>query len=480
MEESPGSTESHEIPMQMDYKFKNYAGPKYKFSRVVPLSGSQIVNVPLNSTAEVLMEIPTNVFNFAESYMYANIAIPLQAAHTWFYLDGMPLISEVDLYTRSGIYLCQLPNFQNYMKIVRKLFTPYEEFASNDISSFLFPSQALESNVPAVTPNNGNSSNGYVESAYVGSDAWQGLAIGSQINLTLNMKLGAIKKTIFALNKNIVFPDIIVLRILFGPASKFAYVGTSGDDPTAGPGPLINTNAFVAPAPITIGPYLQIYNLTLFLATEKNEDLAQTTRALVNSPSGLNLLIDYPFSYRQALNGQNQNLSYRFNRGHGKNLCCVVSSPFNTNESLNTAYDCFNVTNAGTYSIVNPTDTGPNIGAKVLNYYSQLDNIRLQDITPVCGQFQADDYRENRKFMKDTAYLNSQVYNNNWFHMDKFYEVEHWQECESNLDKGLSLIVERKYDMINNVIPAGTQYNWYTHAIVQKDLHIGRDMIQFQ
>ncbi len=55
------------IPIQLNYKYKEYAGPKYKFSRIVPLSGSQVVSLPADSTAEVLMEIPTNVINLAES-----------------------------------------------------------------------------------------------------------------------------------------------------------------------------------------------------------------------------------------------------------------------------------------------------------------------------------------------------------------------------------------------------------------------------
>src|SRR6185437_11967525 len=137
--------ESRVVPSQLNYKFKNYAGPKYKFSRIVPLSGSQQVNIPISSTAEVLMEIPTNVLNFAESYLYSNIAIAAQGIgnHIWYHSDGMPLLSEVDLYTRSGIYLCQLPQFQNYMKIIRKLFTSKKEYDSNDATSFLYPSEVV-------------------------------------------------------------------------------------------------------------------------------------------------------------------------------------------------------------------------------------------------------------------------------------------------------------------------------------------------
>jgi hypothetical protein len=468
-------SESHLVPEQLNYSRKNYAGPKYKFSRIVPLSGSQQVDIPLSSTAEVLMEVPTNVFNNAESYLYADGAIPLQGVneHIWMHCDGMPLISEVDLYTRSGVYLCQLPNFQNYMKIVRKLYTTKDEMKSSDPSSFLYPSNVLGNAAPGITPNNGPASNNYEESAYIISTATLGQAANTQLNFTLNMPLKAIKKTIFALNKDIVFPDIIVFRILFGPANKACYIATDGGNP-AGSVPAAPVAAIcVAPAPTNGTAVIRLYNLTLFLATEKNEDLAQSVRALVNSPAGLNLLVDFPYSYKQNLSGTSQSISLRFNRGHGKNLMAVISSPFNATETLNTAFDCFNVANASSAA-----QTA--VGAKVLNYYSQLDNVRLQDITLVCGNATQDDYREHRRILKNTPYLNSMVYNNNWFHQDIFYEKNLTDDVpEENLDKGMSLIVERKYDLLATMAGA-TAFNWYTFALLQKDLHIGSQMIQYQ
>ncbi len=80
--------------------------------------------------------------------------------------------------------------------------------------------------------------------------------------------------------------------------------------------------------------------------------------------------------------------------------------------------------------------------------------------------------------MKNTPYFGVDQYNQSWFHMDQFYE----DSCDSkhaNLDKGMSLIIERKYDLLTTNL-TGAQYNWYTHAICQKDLHIGSNMIQYQ
>lgn len=456
------SKEQYVVPEQLNYTRMNYAGPKYKYSRVVPLSGNQTVNIPNGSTAEVLIEIPTNVFNLSESYLYANVAIAAQPAlHTWFHVDGMPLISEVDLYTRSGIYLCQLPNFQNYMKVVRKLHTNLREFKSNDSQSWLYPSGVSANQVPAITPSNGAAGFAIDENAYVQSTAGIGLPVNSVVNLTLNMKLGAIKKTIFALNKNLVFPDIIVMRLLLGPGNRFAYAGVSGVDPAATPTDIAGANA------------VSLSNLTLFLATEKNEDLAQAARIAVNSPGGMNILIDFPYTYKQNLGtATSQSLSYRFNRGHGKNLLAIITSPFNNAETNNTAYDNSNVVN-----VASADNTA--VGSKVLNYYSQLDNVRLQDIQVNCGNLSADDYRENRKFCQDSPYMNAKTYNHNWFHQDKFFESNLVDNVpEENLDKGMSLIVERKYDFLANT--AAVSLNWYTHAILQKDLHIGSNMIAFQ
>jgi len=389
------------------------------------------------------------------------------------------------LYTRSGVYLCQLPNFNFYMKMMRGLFTSKKEFDSNDAQTFFYNSQSLPNVVPAITANNGAGSMAYEEQAYVVSDTSLGISpalnnITSQVNLTLNMKLGAIKKTIFALNKDIVFPDIIVMRILFNSANQFAYFSQSGTDPAAGNPTAIASQTLYSPASGTSA--VQLNNLTLYLATEKNEDLAQTVRALVNSAGGLNLLIDFPYIYSSSLSGQNQNISLRFNRGHGKNMTEIVSSAFNQANTVNTIYD-----NSNVYLASSASQSA--VGSKILNYYSQLDNVRLADIQINCGNPQSDDYRENKAFLVDTAYLTSEQYNNKWFHMDRFAVQNPLPvESEENLDKGMSLIVERKYDLLptmNLINPAtGVAYtpafNWYTVAVIQKDLHIGSNMIQYQ
>jgi hypothetical protein len=147
---------------------------------------------------------------------------------------------------------------------------------------------------------------------------------------------------------------------------------------------------------------------------------------------------------------------------------------------INEAY----LTSGGAYNLFNISSGGVNVGIpyhgtplNVLSYNTQLDNVRLQDILLQCGMDNCDDYRENQKHCVDTCYLNKYVYNQNWFHRDKFYEESKTIIDDSNLNSGLSLRVERKYDILATT--SNTQLTWYTFAICQKMLHIGSDMIQF-
>ena len=147
------SGSSRVTPSQLDYKVEQFAGPKYKYTRVVPLSGSQTVTMTASSTVEVIWEIPRNVLNFSKSYMSGTINIPAAGGvlSTWMYADTIPFITELELQTRSGIKLVSIPQFGQYIKIIRKLGTCYKEYASNDMATLLFPSGAPSTSVVSVT-----------------------------------------------------------------------------------------------------------------------------------------------------------------------------------------------------------------------------------------------------------------------------------------------------------------------------------------
>jgi hypothetical protein len=474
--------EARETPSQLDFSIKDYAGPKYKFTRLVPLSGFQTVTIPTNTTVEVLIEIPTVVFNGHESFLSGTLSLPIEGAAimTWLYADTISMIQSLDFYTRSGVYICQIPYVPQYTKVCRKLHTCREEFGNNDISSLLAPSRSLNNAPPGIPPTVTTvgfqpASRNWDDTAYTLNTTTN---MGYPVNTgpaTFNFRIPmhAFKDSIWAMDKDIVFPEVMVMRIVFGPAQRMGWGGTSATDPTIAPTALAN--------PITIN------NLNLYLAVEKNDTLAGIVRNAVNT-TGVKLLIPYVYVYKNSLAATNQNISLRFNRGHGKNLLSVITAPFATaSYILNTTYDNSNVISSVSAGAQNPTGGQP---TKVQYYQTYLDQIPMQVSQVNCGNYMfsgaannggiaGDDYRENAKYLKDTPFLDQAVYNQNWFHQDKFYEDSKSSVPGTNLDKGMSLILERKYDFMANMVTNATTYDWYTFAICQKELHIGKDMIAY-
>ncbi len=62
----------HVVNNEIDYKVRSYSYPKYKFSRVLPLSGSTTLAVGATSQQEVQFELPKKVFNLSKSLLEYN------------------------------------------------------------------------------------------------------------------------------------------------------------------------------------------------------------------------------------------------------------------------------------------------------------------------------------------------------------------------------------------------------------------------
>ena len=315
---TPGNDESTSssrvIPSQFDYKTQLYAGAKYKYTRVVPLSGSTNVTMSTNSTVEVTFEIPRNVLNFAKSYITGTIAIPAPggALATWMYADTIPFITELELQTRSSIKLCSIPQFGQYIKIVRKLGTCLKEYQSNDMQTLLYPSGVNPDVVPAITPANGVSSVISNECAYaINNQDSLGAAAGAASYYEFEIPFGAIKNTLLSYDKDLCFPEILVLRLLISSGQSMLWNSTT------------NASPYTGAAPIAVAP--AINSLTLYMALETNVALAQMVMDTVNSERGLNIMIDYPYCYKNVLNGSSQNISLRFNRSQGVNIKKIVT-----------------------------------------------------------------------------------------------------------------------------------------------------------
>lgn len=229
----------------------------------------------------------------------------------------------------------------------------------------------------------------FTEPLYLSVGA-QGNAAGAG-NLAFRFKfpLSEIKNTIFELDKVIYAGEVLILRIVFEGTNKIAYAGTNAANPTTG----ATAYPIAAQTPI-VGFPLQLNNLTLYLAVERNDAVVSLLRSKVMS-GGFNILIPYTTGYSIALTGGTQTISLRFNRGNGRRLVEVYTTSFDPTEATNLAYDNSNIASAG-----------------ILNFYTMLDNRRLQEFDLDCSD--GDDYMLLEKKLAGSVIQNMNIYNYNF------------------------------------------------------------------
>lgn len=450
---------------QLDYKQKDLVYPSYRMTRVLPLSGSTTQTVTTGGGQETIFEIPVNAVNFARSYLNFQFQIPAapNPGYNCTFMDCFPHFRQIQLYTRSGIYLMDLNEAANYTKVVLNAETKLDDFLNNGIMRGLVGAAGAAAVRPGALGSGAhfqrnNSTNitepasrltlgafagagasdlSYTEPMYVSRSDVEAGAGQSVINYNVCLPLNLYKNTILETDKDIYFGEIMILRVVWSPSVKIAYTNTNAANLDTGAAALVVSVAVSA--------------LSLYLAVEKNTEIVNLLRSKI-AGGGFPLLIPYVYTYKNSLLGTSQNVSLRFNRGHGRKLIKIYHAIFNGTEQSNTAYDHNNIN-----------------GAKCASYYTMLNNERIQEFN--VEPTNLDDWNLMKKCLKGSVLQTSNMYQYNWFHLDKFDGLCQKVEGElSNIDTGLDLSIEQKWDIYCTTTNAA--YNHYDFAVTQKMLTI--------
>jgi hypothetical protein len=481
-----------EVSNQLDYKKETYIHPSYRLNKILPQAGSQSVTINTGGN-DTMFEIPVKAFNLARSLLCFNIEPAANgAAYYYAYKDVFTPIRQMQLYTRSGIYLCDLNELPNFTKVTLKPETRFEEYitydsfvnagagAYNGAGRYLTPINTIAA--ANQRPQDSSAvSRSYTEPQYieVGTNTSQSPAY------QIVYPLGTLKNTIYALDKDIYANEILILRIIWNQANRIIYNGTNNGNPST--------------AVTVFAGSMNITNLTLYLAVETNQEIVNQLRTQVAS-GGVNILIPYVYTYKTNLGpSASQTVSLRFNRGHGIRLCKIYHSVFNNNETVSTGRDNAAgnpFTIASAYDNDNRAVIAGGVNAltdrsKVRVFYTMLDNERIQEFNLTCAN--NDDYMMLKDKLKGSVIASSDMFYYNWFWLEDFTGISDKSkepENKDNLEVGLDLSVERKWDfygqqmnntvataanILNSTIVANTsngQYNHYSFAITQKMLTI--------
>lgn len=450
------------MPAQTDYKIRDEYAPKYRYLKV-PLNNLTGSQVSITAGAQQLLEwkLPIGTYNLARSYVSYNMKFPAtEDLCAWCYEDVFELAQTVFFGTAGGLGICNLEYASNYSRIIRQQKTKLNKFQSHDVQSTLYPSviQVAQTNLlpTSITIPNSNlyGIDGASASRIEGFDS----LFPSNSNEVMNIfafnvdtdmyrprqiRLGEYYDTFLSVDRDHYWPIEMYLRMLSNPGSKMGWYSETSDNPMIGA---------VLPSTITIS------NIYLYLAVEQNEIISRSIEAKVRS-GGMKVQIPYTQAFRNpgVAGSTSLNLQIQLTSQYGKRLKRMIWSIFNAtdSESRNTAYDNINFN-----------------GRLVTSYQTFLDSRPLQDAQLSCylpsdinsgvnGLINADDWRENSRFLEGSVLINQAVYQLCWHHNDYFYEVkEHNIVSEDNIDEGLDMDTTHLWT-VQATIPS-TIYNGVT------------------
>jgi len=435
------------IAKELDYKPLQSTYPSYVLHKVTQQSGGSEVKCTATGGLTSVFEMSANIVaNQSKDILYFNMEIPACAVGKCNVLpvDTWPMIQQIQHYTKESVKMMDLDHVGDYLRVVLKKEMTPAEFKSRDVSNFFYRSDCLAS---ANVRHDGTSASvSYDEPRYLEFSPMETGAGESKVTRLCQLKLSDLKFTIFDVDKDIGYPAITLLRIVWQSGTRCYW---SCDAPGS---PQLNPVA---------GTTFTISDLVLYSSQEADVGVANAVKAKIQS--GINIIVPYVNTYKTNLSGTNQFITQRLNSIHGRKLKKILHSVFNNIETGNTSYDNSNVGAAG-------------IGSKVTSLYSLLENKRMSEFDLRCSKATSEDYMFHKNQLANSIIQNQNMYQYNWFWCNEFGDETSSTESKNLADKnvisGLDLgMSEVRWDLNFN-IPGGVQLNHYTFAICTKVLSI--------
>lgn len=434
------------IAPQLDYSKIPYLHPQYRYSKILPNTGLQSLSVTTAGGQSLIFEIPVKPINLSRSILSftATYGLPGAGKFTWAKQDALALIQEINFSDRMGKHLAQITNVAQYSALVNDYETSFADFKTMD-SEILAGQYFSVSNDEAsvnVRHDNTTASVNYDEQLYFRSGADNGAIV-----YTARIPLDMLKNSIFELDKDLLFKDIMIMTITFNPSTYAAFI--SNAEAT------VNT-------PASFPSAIALSSIQLEVAVDINPQIVQEMNMKRDSAEGISFLCPYVYSYKQgfAATTTSQSVSLRYSRIQGARLVKILYAVFGP-ETANTFLEH---TNVG--------------AAKITSFYTQLNGQRNEEINMACAL--GDDYRYMLHKLKGTPVLNSDIYNYNWCYISSFsghddqLSRQHIAQSKWNFEQGISLDEEKKWDMYITSLGTAVQHH-YAFAIVQKMVKIDQN-----
>ncbi len=197
----------------------------YQLTKITQQNGSQVAANSVSGGTESIFEISPKVVNFSKSVLQFTLAPVNAVTFNWLYTDGIACIRQLQLFTRSGVYLCDIQDFDRYTNMTFRRETLGDDALRIDIplntaDGVLFGSSGFFEGLMPIDPVVGNPIRPTLATATgVTVNESQYCLIGPTTTpspiVNFRIQLSQIKNSILGLNKDLYFNgEILLLRIV--------------------------------------------------------------------------------------------------------------------------------------------------------------------------------------------------------------------------------------------------------------------------
>ena len=465
----------YDVPV--DYSRKHAVRDLYRYNKLTP---TRTADIALGAgSPDVYFELPAVPANLSKSYLTFSMALPAHTPTgggiTELFTLGAPTIARMSLYTRSGVQLVEIPDCSRYLATV----TPYTHSMSElmERGTVRFATgNTVQSEVNqhigtcgVDTANyavSGGAFNGYTAmstllpifnaASAVNDVNFAGISQISRVTTAGNnavpvvtanyrLSLAAFKHTLLAMDKDLYFGQILIMRITFATSNKIAHISGNAGAACVG----------LASAVIS----------KLYLNIARCADPAVAAQLVAKVQSGSHkVIIPYVHSYAFSSASTFNAINLKLNVGFGQRVLRIY----------NTVYSGVDVGgDAGSQYLCHNNSAN----ALVSSYYTTLNNSRLQDQDIACAAL--DDYNLMAEMIKGSAIQGHRAYRSVHCHIDNWTAGKsiEWDENESKeIVDGLDVSQEQSYSWYVTV-PDGVARVYLSYMIFQKELDISAAMI---
>jgi len=476
--------------VQNSSNYKTFKGnlSKYRYHRI-PLANLTSNQVAISVASSNLMEFRIGAglnHNLGKSFISYNYGMKALANnYACVHEVGSDFCNWVSYGDGANVNLVDLSHADRYLKMMRSLRTPQDEFESLDKENMNYKSNL--SKAQNILPFSRDGSLAGLQNSCTKDHEVQYLRIAPNLNqiLTVNrlLPLSAFKDTFVGMDKNVVFGTDMFLRFNSQHANRIGFYTTNPSNP--------HIAADLTEVTSATG-VANLYNVYLYLAVETNDALNSAVKNQMMGP-GIQLTIPFQYAYRHSTQAGSTTSSVQLTltRQFGRKLKRIVTAPFNGSIEKNAyTYDHSNVNASKVKTVRASLDSVP-IQDYELNCFNPEESINPGGFSvptaTSAGDRSADDYREHRDALMGSAMPSYSEYQTNWVYQDlwgvsPFIRQGDQSVPDEMIDDGLVLDQQKVYalqfsnpyanDSTNNYGGSNGLIAYYTMVSFLRDVNI--------